>query len=143
MKILHVITSLNIGGAEKLLVDLLPRFTEKGIIVELAVFAKKETSFSKALEAAGIKIHWLNNGTNPYNIINLFRLKKLIKEFDIIHAHNSICQLFTAISSIGSNKKFVTTEHSTSNRRRKMSYYRSIDRWMYSRYDRKIGRAHV
>jgi len=138
MKVLHVITSLNIGGAEKLMVDLLPRFRDEGIESELAVFSNTCTQFSQALEKKGIKIHWLNNDTNPYSPRNLYRLNQLCSKYDIIHAHNAICQLYTAIVSIGSNKKFVTTEHSTSNRRRKMKFYHWIDKWMYSRYNRII-----
>ena len=38
MKILHVITSLRTGGAEKLMVDLLPRLKAKGLDVELLLF---------------------------------------------------------------------------------------------------------
>ena len=38
MKILHVITSLRTGGAEKLMVDLLPRMKERGHEVDLCVF---------------------------------------------------------------------------------------------------------
>ena len=38
MKILHVITSLYTGGAEKLMVDLLPRMQKKGHQVELCIF---------------------------------------------------------------------------------------------------------
>ena len=35
MKILYIITSLEMGGAEKLVVDMLPRLREKGHEVEL------------------------------------------------------------------------------------------------------------
>lgn len=38
MKILHVITSLSTGGAEHLLVDMLPRLRDMGHTVEVAVF---------------------------------------------------------------------------------------------------------
>ena len=34
MKVLHVITSLRTGGAEKLMVDLLPRMKQKGYEVD-------------------------------------------------------------------------------------------------------------
>ena len=38
MKILHVITSLYTGGAEKLMVNLLPRLKERGDDVDLLLF---------------------------------------------------------------------------------------------------------
>ena len=41
MKILHVITSLRTGGAEHLLVDLLPRLCEAGHQVDLCILWNK------------------------------------------------------------------------------------------------------
>jgi hypothetical protein len=35
MKILHVINNLNTGGAEKLLLEALPKYSEKGLVVDL------------------------------------------------------------------------------------------------------------
>ena len=57
MKILHVITSLSTGGAEHLLVDMLPRLRDMGHTVEVAVFKSKRTTFYEQIERAGIKIH--------------------------------------------------------------------------------------
>ena len=45
MKILHIITSLRTGGAEKLLVDLLPAFKSMGHTVELLLFDGTITPF--------------------------------------------------------------------------------------------------
>ena len=44
MKILHVITTLDIGGAERLMVDLLPRINKENI-VDLLLFNGMETPF--------------------------------------------------------------------------------------------------
>ena len=56
MRILHVITSLSTGGAERLMVDLLPRLQDLGNDVEIAVFCSKETIFYKLLKQSGIKV---------------------------------------------------------------------------------------
>ena len=45
MKIIHVITSLRIGRAEKLMVDLLPRLRDLGYNVELLLFDGTRTPF--------------------------------------------------------------------------------------------------
>lgn len=132
-----MITSLQTGGAEKLMVDLLPRLREKGADVDLAVFQHSETDFYHRLLESRVTVHRLSEN-KVYSPKNLYKLKKLIDGYDIIHAHNSICQLYTALSGIGKNKILVTTEHSTSNRRRSMPCYAPIDRWMYSRYDKII-----
>ena len=71
MKIVHVITSLRIGGAEKLMVDLLPRLRDLGNEVELAIFDGVQTQFVELLEENGIKIHIFGINRNVYNPIHL------------------------------------------------------------------------
>lgn len=137
MKILHVITSLSTGGAEHLLVDMLPRLRDMGHTVEVAVFKSKRTMFYEQIEQAGIKVHGFSEEEGFYNLKHIFRLKKLMKEFDIVHTHNTACQMFAAIGK-SKNVKLVTTEHSTSTRRRKYKIFHAIDCWMYSRYDKII-----
>ena len=138
MKILHVITSLRAGGAEKLMTDLLPLFSTKGIDVELAVFDATPTPFMDALNSAGIKLHLFNRGGSVYNPRHIMRLRRLIKDYDIIHTHNTAPQIFGAIANIGKRKIMVTTEHNTTNRRRGNRMLRLIDRWMYRQYDHVI-----
>ncbi len=140
MRILHVITSLHTGGAERLMVDLLPRMAEHGHEVHLAVFDSTHTPFYKALEATGkVAIH--DFGGSVYSPLQIFRLIRLIRKlhFDIVHTHNTSPQMFGAIASIFVSKKvtFVTTEHNTDNRRRN-ALWRPIDKWMYTRYTRTI-----
>ncbi len=144
MKILHVITSLRTGGAEKLMVDLLPLLCEAGHEVELAVFNGDETPFFKQLAATGIPIHgFTQDGGNVYSLSHIFKLRKLIRtgNYDIVHTHNTAPQLFAALckgSSKNKDLKLVTTEHGGSNRRRAWKWYRRIDRMMYERYDKII-----
>lgn len=137
MKILHVITSLSTGGAEHLLVDLLPRLRDMGHIVEVVVFNSKKTTFYRQIEQTGIKIHGFSEKEGVYNFKHIFRLKKLMKEFDIVHTHNTACQMFAAIGK-PKNVKLVTTEHSTSTRRRKYKTFHPLDCWMYRQYDKII-----
>ena len=141
MKILHVITSLSTGGAEKLMVDLLPRLRDYGHEVELAIFDGRKTSFFEQLHKRGIKIHrFMPNGGNVYNPCNIFKLSGLIHKggYDIVHTHNTAPQIFAAISSYINSPILVTTEHNTSNRRRAWKWYSLIDRWMYNRYQKVI-----
>lgn len=140
MKILHVITSLRTGGAEKLMVDLLPRLKEQGADVELCLFDGVETSFMQRLKASGITIHDFGAANNVYNPRNIRRLIKLIRagNYDIIHTHNTAPQLFAAVASVLCSVVLCTTEHNTSNRRRGWRWYAPVDRWMYTRYKRII-----
>lgn len=134
MRILHVITSLHTGGAEKLMVDLLPRLRDMGDEVELLLFDGTRTPFYEELVNSGIKIHSLSVGSNVYNPLHIFRLLKYLKKYDIVHTHNTACQLFGAICSLLCSVVYYTTEHTTSNRRRDWRWYKPIDKWMYTRY---------
>lgn len=139
MKILQVITSLRIGGAENLIVGLTPLLCNKGHQVDVLVFDGIETHLTQKLKEFGIQVYHLSIGKNVYNPINLFRLFHFLKKYDIVHTHNTAPQLFSAIGSVFCPVTLVTTEHSTSNRRRAWRWYRFIDRWMYSRYKAVIA----
>lgn len=134
MRILHVITSLRTGGAEKLMVDLLPRLRFLGYEVDLCVFDGVKTPFYQELEAKGVRIIPLRVGGSVYDFRNIFALVSLIKEYDVVHTHNTACQMFVAFANIIAKKHLVTTEHSTSNRRRKYPILKWIDSWMYHQY---------
>ena len=138
MKILHVITSLHTGGAEKLMVDLLPRLKEHGHDVDLLLFDGTETSFRRDIEKAGIKVFDLGKGGSVYSPLKLIKLLPYLRKYDIIHTHNTAPQLFAAIGSMLCSVVLCTTEHTTSNRRRGSRWCAPIDYWMYSRYRKVI-----
>lgn len=136
MRILHVITSLRTGGAEHLLVDLLPRLRRRGHEVELLLFDGTRTPFYEQLEQEGIPIHALaETPGSMHNPLLVFALHRFIQSYQLVHAHNTPCQLLLAAASYGTRCRLVTTEHNTSNRRRGKWYWRQIDRWMYRRYE--------
>lgn len=138
MKILHVITSLYTGGAEKLMVDLLPRLKASGLDVDLLLFDGTDTPFRREIEKLGIKVYDLGKGGSVYSLRRLFKLLPFMRKYDVIHTHNTAPQLFVAFWSIFLSKFLCTTEHGGSNRRRSMKWFKPIDRWMYNRYDRVI-----
>lgn len=140
MRILHVITSLRTGGAEHLMVDLLPRLRDLGNEIELLVFDGTRTPFYEQLESTGIPIHQLTIGGSVYNLLNIFRMAKYMRRFDIVHTHNTACQLFAPIAKLltFSKARLFTTEHSSNNRRRGNKLLSVLDRWMYNRYERII-----
>lgn len=135
MKILHVITSLRAGGAERLVSGLLPFFRKDGIEVELAVFDGSPSHLMETLLESGIKIHIFGHGSRSmYNPVHIFRLRRLMQDFDIVHTHNTPAQFFAAVAA-KKGQFMVTTEHSTDNRRRHLPLLRVVDRMMFRRYD--------
>lgn len=138
MKILHVITSLRTGGAEKLMVDLLPRLKARGLDVDLLLFDGTDTPFRRDIEAAGIRVFDLGTGGSVYSPVRMLKLIPYLRKYDIIHTHNTAPQLFAAIGGVLCSVVLCTTEHNTSNRRRRWKWYAAVDRWMYNRYHRVI-----
>lgn len=136
MKILHVITSLQIGGAEKLVTDIVPMLREKGHEVDVCLFDGQDTTFKRKLQTCGCKIFSFSNGGNVYNPLNILRIARLMRHYDIVHTHNTAPQFFAALASkFSTMPKLVTTEHNTSNRRRAWKWYPTgIDRWMYNQH---------
>ncbi|MDE6119737.1 MAG: glycosyltransferase, partial [Muribaculaceae bacterium] len=138
MKILHVITSLRTGGAEKLMVDLLPRLKAKGLEVDLLLFDGSDTPFRQEIESKGIKVFDLGVGGSVYSPLRLLKLILFLKNYHVVHTHNTAPQLYGAIASFFKRVKLVTTEHGGSNRRRAIKGFRTIDKWMYRQYDNVI-----
>jgi len=139
MKVLHVISSLGTGGAEKLMVDLIPRFIARGIECDLLTFNGNHTPFRFTLEKAGVKVYDFGKTTRIYSPLNILRIIPFLRRYDIVHTHNTAPQLFAAIGSVLCSVVLCTTEHNTSNRRRSWKWYAPIDRWMYSRYKEIIS----
>ena len=135
MKILHVITSLRTGGAEKLMVDLLPRMKAKGHEVDLCVFDGTRTPFYDELERRGVNVIPL--GQSVYSFSHIFKLVKLIRQYDIVHTHNTACQYYVAIANLFVHRHIYTTEHNTTNRRRSWTW-KLLDNWMYRQYEKIV-----
>lgn len=138
MKLLHVITSLQTGGAEMLVVNLMPRFKTLGHEVGVVVFNGEHTALMERLEKECPECKIYRLGTSCYNPWHIIKLIGIMRKYDVVHTHNSSPQLFAAIANIFCRKKLITTEHNTNNRKRNHWLLAKIDRWMYTRYDQTI-----
>ena len=138
MKLLHVISSLDIGGAQRLLSDLLPLQRLQGIEVSLLVLKAEETDFTKKVREAGVPIISLNvvSFRNPLIAI---KLRNIIKNYDVIHAHLVHSLYLCSLAARGLNVHLVYTEHSTSNNRRGKSFLRPLENYIYGSYTKIIS----
>ena len=138
MRILQVITSMLTGGAETLVVNLVPRLRAMGHEVDVCVFNGVETPLMERLrkENQGIKIWKL--GHSFYNPLFILKLARIMRKYDIVHTHNSSPQLYVALASVLCSVELCSTEHNTSNRKRSWKWYAPIESWMYGRYDHII-----
>jgi glycosyltransferase involved in cell wall biosynthesis len=132
MRVLQVIDSLRIGGAEVLLGDLVPRFLQRGIDCEVLVLSRSSSPIELKLQEAGVKLIDTGN-LDVYSPRQIFSLAKCFHSFDLAHVHLFPAQLWAALAALPSSFPLVTTEHSTWNARRHW-WFRPLDAFMYSRY---------
>ena len=140
MKRLMVINNLATGGAEKLLLESIPKYKVQGVIVDLLLLNGKSYPFLDELrEISDCKVISLGEGS-VYNPALIFRLTKHLKNYDIVHTHlfPSLYWVVFASWLSFSKVKLVYTEHSTSNRRRNKLILKMLDRIIYSGVDKII-----
>lgn len=140
MKVLHIINSLDTGGAEKLILETLPLFNKKGIKTNLAVLNGFEYPFLKALRKLNCcSIISLGN-KSVYNPLIIFKIIPLLKQYDLVHVHIFPSLYWVALAKMikFSKTKLVYTEHSTSNNRRKKFLFKIFDKIIYANYSKII-----
>lgn len=84
LKVLHVIDSLRIGGAERVLVDLCNLLIRKNVDVSVLVITG-EDPMRKYLDP-DIPYYKLNR-TFKWDMAKLYRINKICRGYDIIHVH--------------------------------------------------------
>ena len=137
MKVLHIINSLNYGGAEKLIVDSLPHYSKLGVSVDLFLLDGSDTKFSELLQKSFKGQIFKSTIKNVYSPLNLFELKKVLGQpYDIVHVHLFPSLYWAALAKLLFNRKInlVFTEHNTANRRLSNFLFRQIDKIIYRQY---------
>ncbi len=140
MRVLQVINSLGTGGAEKLLLDAIPKFREKGVEMDLLLLNGTEYPFLEKLKQLTTgNIYSLGNGS-VYKPTHIFKIVSFLKRYDLVHVHLFPSLYWTAFAKSLSFSRtlLVYTEHNTSNRRREKLIFKWLDRFVYKRYARII-----
>ena len=134
MRILYVINSLNIGGAEKLCYDLVKLAQKKKIYIDIYVLEDVKSDFANELKK--LKINIFNCGINKNaSIRHAIWLRKNWNKYDVVHSHLSYAQYYVWLASIFKSQKcLVTTEHSTFNERRNYRIFKFFEKYIYSKY---------
>ena len=118
MKILFAINSIDKGGAETHLVNLISGLLEKRINVSIFYTKKDNQFFKKKLETLNVKIFKKKENIN-LNVVNFFLdffyLRKLILQLNpnIIHVHLPYMELLTflVLKTLKKKYKFIITKH--------------------------------
>jgi len=138
MKVLQVIDSLALGGAEVLVADMHIGFRERGIECEYYLLRSERTPLEEKLTSQDARIY-APLAVSVYSPLHIWSLQKHLRtfEYDLVHVHLFPAQLWAACGARLAQQSvpLVTTEHDTLNRRR-VRWFLGIDRWMYGQYQR-------
>lgn len=140
MKALHVINSLDPGGAEKLLLETIPLYNRKGIQADLLVLNGRTSPFLDDLKAKNCCTIYSLGTTSAYNPFHVVKMMPFLRKYDIAHVHLFPSQYWIVLAKVFSFSKIklIVTEHSTSNPRVKNYFLSIIDRFMYRFYDKIV-----
>jgi glycosyltransferase involved in cell wall biosynthesis len=111
--VLHVITTINRGGAENHLIDLIQGQADHGWKVSVA-YLKGDGYWAEALRSFGVQV--VNLGMSRYGDVGAWlRLRRLIQSLRpaIVHAHLPPAELYArlALAAVGSRPTFLITKH--------------------------------
>jgi len=139
MRILQVIDCLGIGGAEKLLVEIVPLLIERGVIVDVLLLNGTKTTFYTELESLGVT-NIFSLGNSYYNPKYIFMIMPYLKKYDLVHVHLFPAQYLVVLAKIlsFSKVKLLFTEHSTGNKRLNNPKLRFIENFIYKYYSKII-----
>ncbi len=131
MRVLQIIDSLKLGGAEVMLTAMAPRFRTRGVVCDVGVLKRTQSPLERSFREQNVTLFY-TNVSRLYSPRQIFSLTKFIAGYDIIHVHLFPAQLWAAlaVASLGTGTPLVSTEHNTRHRWR----MRRFDQWMYSFY---------
>lgn len=140
MRVLHVINSLATGGAEKLILETLPKYNELGITADVLLLNGTNHPFLEELKKLDCCEIFILGTTSPYQLKFILQLIPFFKKYNIIHAHLFPATYFSVLAKTISFSKtpVVFTEHSTSNKRFRNKGFSWINSKIYSLFDHII-----
>ena len=113
VRLLVVVDSLEVGGAERHVVDLAVALARKGY--EVTVACSVAGGLSEPLEEANVPVRQLLDELVKRRVSVAFarELRRLIKEerFDLVHAHIYASAAAATIAVLGTGVPLVVTEH--------------------------------
>lgn len=140
MKVLHIINSLAVGGAEKLLLETIPKYNQAGIKTDVLLLNGKDYPFVETLKCYNCCEVYELGKSNLYSFGHVFKIIPYLKKYDLVHAHLFPTTYFLAFAKLFSNTKtpIIFTEHSTTNKRLKNKFFNYINRWVYKKFNKIV-----
>ena len=141
MKILHIIDSLSMGGAENMLVGLTSGQQRQGHeVLVMPLVCASDTLVRRKMEEAGIEVRPFKGSGSVYNPLFIIKIAKTIRRYDIVHVHLFPALYWVAFAKMLSLSKvpIIYTEHSTDNKRRNNPFLHWVDRFVYQHGYKRI-----
>jgi len=108
-KIIHIVSSLNVGGAERFVIDLSQDIKETNNCVEILSFGDVNNTLWKVAEDAGIKVNTISKSSSISGQLTLF---KLLSGVDVIHLHTPrVIKTLSIVLKLIGKKKLIYTRH--------------------------------
>jgi glycosyltransferase involved in cell wall biosynthesis len=136
MRILTVIDSLNLAGAEALIKDTVPRIISRGVDVTLAVLKEiPDSPFEREMRDKGIPFLPTAPG-GIYSPAHVFSLARHIKKFDLVHVRLFPALLWVPLARrlSGERVPLVMSADTTAHNREKLPFDKEFEHWMHSQY---------
>lgn len=140
MKILQVINRLGPGGAEKLILDTVPRYQKEGLHVDVLLLQDKKTEFRSQLDEVSTGQIGSLTKKSMRNPLLIFKIIPYLNNYDVVHLHLFPTLYWVVLAKLISftNVKLVYTEHNTNNKRREIPIFKYIDKFIYRHIDRIV-----
>jgi glycosyltransferase involved in cell wall biosynthesis len=145
LRVLHVITGIDRGGAENHVLDLVKHQRASGMAVSVA-YLRGRGYWTSAFETLGADVHPLR--LRFYGDLKpLVRLGRLIRrtEFDLVHAHLPPAELYSRLALLGIHRTalpLVITKHNDERFCDALGK-EILGRWVARRADRLIAISHA
>lgn len=118
LRILHMIGSLNVGGSQTMIINLLENINTKEVQFDFIVDHPSENYFNKKVESYGSRIFYMPN----FKLYNILKIRSAWKDFfkkhpeyKVLHVHvRSYASIFIPIAKKNGLKTIIHS-HSTSN----------------------------
>ena len=139
-KTIQVITRPTGGGAEVLVRELGKRVSAHGLESEVIYFNTDSSGAQHFSPNENETVLGVGNRSLKAILMLRAEFKKRIAKNQkvIVHAHLTWAFFYVALACVGLNIKLVYTEHSTTNKRRKIPFFHYVERFFYSRYAKII-----
>jgi glycosyltransferase involved in cell wall biosynthesis len=139
MRLLFVVDSLHVGGAERHAVSLASSLAQQGHHVTLA--CSVEGALTPLAEQGGVEVRPLlrHPVKRRFSSAYAWKLAHLVRQgqFDLVHAHMYASDVASSCATLGTDIPLIITEHSEAQWR--SPYARQGSRWCYARTKRVIA----